>query len=92
MTNQLVARSSYGSTVNADLLKCFPKNAISTVARVGILLSVTGSYPIFMYIVRKSVCKMVYGLEPNALPLHKFLIVRHATLDNSLYAVSVGAL
>ena len=66
---------TYGSTVNADLLKCFPKNAVSTVARVGILLSVTGSYPIFMYIVRKSVCKMVYGLEPNALPFHKFLIV-----------------
>ena len=84
---------TYGAAVNADLLKCFAKNTISTVARAGILLSVTGSYPIFMYIVRKSVCKMLYNVEPNSLSCHKFVAITLCIFAPSyIIAMSVQSL
>ena len=84
---------TYGTLVPGDLLTAFPSSPAATVARVGILLSVTGSYPIFMFIVRKSVCKIVFGAEPTTLPFGRYLGVTAAIfLTSFAIAMSISAL
>jgi len=64
-----------GQHVDADLLKDFPANAYSTLARVALLTSVVGSFPVFMFIVRSSLCKVrkrIHLLRHFMLKMHHF--------------------
>lgn len=85
---------TYGLSVHSDLLTCFPKGSVSTVARLGIVLSVTGSFPIFMFIVRKSVCKVSCSarLPPRVAPPRRLLFKNSALEKTLLWPPPTGSL
>ena len=56
---------AYGRLVETDLLKDFPEGVFATLARLAILLSVSASYPLFMFIARGSVSQVALGKLPQ---------------------------
>ena len=79
----------YGQNVAQDMLTDFPSNIWSTLARCGILLSVIASFPVFMLIVRNSVCKVAFDTAPTTLSLRKYVGVTLAIFSCS-YAIAMA--
>jgi len=54
---------AFGDIVDADLLQSFPINTYSSIARIGIVLSLCTTIPLQMYPVKNSVCNIFFGLD-----------------------------
>eukprot|EP01052_Picozoa_sp_SAG31_P013528 SAG31_NODE_815_length_11876_cov_2.189182_7_plen_107_part_00 len=83
----------FGKFVDTDLLRDFPEGLPATVARLAILLSVSASYPLFMFIARTSVTQVLFAKLPKDMSVAEYVAVTLGLFGTSFcIAMAVSSL
>lgn len=59
----LAGYKAFGDIVDPDMLRSFPINTYSSVARLGIGMVLCTTYPLQMYPTKNSICNIIFGLD-----------------------------